>query len=462
MSKKLLKEDSRLYSTDSKNPVYKALDSAYKNTKEWHECQNILIRNTVAGSGTVAKVMDWGKVHNVNIALLDCSSNDLYDLVSGVDTTTDGEHIDSNLLKDLDKPNTVLLLYRYTKSSPKVRAFLYSLINEHKLGQYTFDNILFTVACASPDGELNAAEASRFAFTVDAGRAITEAYVDGDTLNKFIEIGKKVGITSIDDFCKFGDIFKGEKNISMTDAIKRYCEMKGIKLEESKVLHEEETYISEEDVDDAYEVLTLFLQSLGYSFKDPGMAVEQEVGDSPRLAKALQKAADIYEADLAKAKTQQAKDAATQKYNTAVAEIKQKALNTVGSLGYLTGVLRTGHGGDMSVCATTIKNLQPAIDLLKEVPNIVLYRPYKRSLGGGQFVFCLDVDTSTVNTDAIEWIDFLERHIPKGQIDAYYIKDGKNKFDELRAERVPNAELMGEIATSSDYPEDDFIWGDDE
>lgn len=354
---------------------------------------------------------------------------------------------------------------------------------------------------------------------------ITEAYVDGDTLDKFAELGKKVGIVTMNDFVKFGELFKGEKNISMTDALKKYCKAKGIKtddesdgLDESKTpLKEEETFLSAEDMMDAYWVFTTYLEQSGYSNKDRRATIADELS-KPKYADKKAKALETYRSAVAAAAGNVDKIAkAKEKYLEAIKEITTKAADAVHWIGYWDAVVKDDTCS-VAVHAFDKAGLQPAINLAAEVDMYTseIYET-RATLGRTEgTIYSVDFDPETVDTQTKEWIDFVQAHVPAGQAKAYgtkrfdkaraevaaadaagetipahheqsryetqQIRKRFNKFKadkEARGETVTNqdyfddrnnsvslddtfSDLAGEAAISNDYPEDDFDWGDDE
>ena len=166
-----------------------ALVSQHSGT---HDGTDLLV-DGLPGSGKTGIVRQWAKDRGVNLFYLNAKNDDLGAILNGfpVDTIEkddDGtEHHAvarsysfNTALKHLNEPRTVLFLDEFNRANPKLRASLLTLINEHavegpgKNGYYTFENMLFTIACINPAVptdpgamDLNDAEMSRYVDTME-------------------------------------------------------------------------------------------------------------------------------------------------------------------------------------------------------------------------------------------------------------------------------------------------------
>jgi hypothetical protein len=186
-----------------------ALVSQHSGT---HDGTDLLV-DGLPGSGKTGIVRQWAKDRGVNLFYLNAKNDDLGAILNGfpVDTITkDNEGNDyhavarsysfNTALKHLNEPRTVLFLDEFNRAAPKLRASLLTLINEHavegpgKNGYYTFENMLFTVACINPSVptdpgamDLNDAEMSRYVDTLEWDSTPEEANKYLSTyLNKLI------------------------------------------------------------------------------------------------------------------------------------------------------------------------------------------------------------------------------------------------------------------------------------
>lgn len=351
---------------------------------------------------------------------------------------------------------------------------------------------------------------------------IKEAFVDGDTLQDFIELGKKVGITTVGDFVQFGELYKGEKDISITQALQKYCKMKGIKTDLGEAitqpLKEEETFLSAEDMMDAYWVFTTYLEEAGYSNKDRMSTVADELS-KPKYTEKKQKALDAYKAAVKAAngdtdKLQKAKE----KYLNTIKEITENAANAVRWIGYWNDQTKD-NTCSVAVHSFDKDSLKTAIDLADEA-GMYLSDIYETKVQNGKLstiLYSVDFDPETVDTQDEKWIDFVQAHVKPGQLKAYgtkrfdkqraeiaaanaagetlpahhetsdyETKQIRKRFDKFRAEKRARGEevtdqdyfadehnkvalddtfddLRKEVAISDDeYPEDDFAWGEDD
>ena len=166
-----------------------ALVSQHSGT---HDGTDLLV-DGLPGSGKTGIVRQWAEDRGVNLFYLNAKNDDLGAILNGfpVDTIEkddDGtEHHAvarsysfNTALKHLNEPRTVLFLDEFNRANPRLRASLLTLINEHavegpgKSGYYTFENMLFTIACINPSVptdpgamDLNDAEMSRYVDTME-------------------------------------------------------------------------------------------------------------------------------------------------------------------------------------------------------------------------------------------------------------------------------------------------------
>ena len=187
-----------------------ALVSQHSGT---HDGTDLLV-DGLPGSGKTGIVRQWAKDRGVNLFYLNAKNDDLGAILNGfpVDTIEKDENGDEHhavarsysfntALKHLNEPRTVLFLDEFNRANPKLRASLLTLINEHavegpgKDGYYTFENMLFTIACINPSVptdpgamDLNDAEMSRYVDTMEWDSKPEEAikYVNF-YLNKLIK-----------------------------------------------------------------------------------------------------------------------------------------------------------------------------------------------------------------------------------------------------------------------------------
>lgn len=167
--------------------VEDALDDALEANmleKEFggNEWVNVLLVGS-AGIGKTARAKAWCKKHGLNMYSVDCKTLDTTDLGGAMfpvlsDDKRSGKAIKlpTDMLDQLDKPNSVLFLDEYNRARSDVRGTLLTLVNDHELitsgvegGIRYFPNFLFTIAAINPPNasfdsvdELDPAELGRF------------------------------------------------------------------------------------------------------------------------------------------------------------------------------------------------------------------------------------------------------------------------------------------------------------
>lgn len=143
------------------------------------------------GSGKTGITKQWAKDRGVNLFYLNAKNDDLGAILNGFPVPVETTDADGNTVKvadrafsksldSLDKEKSVLFLDEFNRATPKLRAVLLTLINEHAVegpgedGFRHFDNLLFTIACINPSVptdpgamNLNDAEKSRFVKKLD-------------------------------------------------------------------------------------------------------------------------------------------------------------------------------------------------------------------------------------------------------------------------------------------------------
>lgn len=151
------------------------------------------------GSGKTGITKQWARDRGVNLCYVNAKDDDLGAVINGfpvaVDTVDEkGNPIKavdraySKVLDKLKRPMSVLFLDEFNRAAPKLRASLLTLINEHSVagpgddGYYTFENLLFTIACINPSVptdpgamDLNDAEMSRFVTKLDWDSKVEDA-----------------------------------------------------------------------------------------------------------------------------------------------------------------------------------------------------------------------------------------------------------------------------------------------
>ena len=160
-----------------------------------------LLVDGLPGSGKTGIVRQWAKDRGVNLFYLNAKNDDLGAILNGFPVDTIEKDADgaehhavarsysfNTALRHLNNPRTVLFLDEFNRADPKLRASLLTLINEHavegpgKSGYYTFENMLFTIACINPSVatdpgamDLNDAEMSRYVDTMEWDSTTGEA-----------------------------------------------------------------------------------------------------------------------------------------------------------------------------------------------------------------------------------------------------------------------------------------------
>lgn len=175
---------------DVKSALTDALDDclaeAMFNKKMKRTDGTDLLIDGLPGSGKTAIVKQWAKDRDVKLVYINAKDSELDAVLNGFpvaidDVDADGKPVKiadkaySRSLKALDENNSVLFLDEFNRALMDRRASLLTLINEHQVagpgpdGYYTFDKLLFTVACVNPAVptdpgviDLNDAEMSRF------------------------------------------------------------------------------------------------------------------------------------------------------------------------------------------------------------------------------------------------------------------------------------------------------------
>lgn len=132
MIREVLREELRLREDiNEESNLEVTLDKAYRGQS------NILI-TTQPGLGCVASVRKWCDANSVYYVYVNASNIDVLDKIE---------------LASINLEDSVLIIDEYNRANPRVRAGLFSLVNEHTYGQ------LFTVAICSANGDkLNSAE----------------------------------------------------------------------------------------------------------------------------------------------------------------------------------------------------------------------------------------------------------------------------------------------------------------
>jgi hypothetical protein len=151
------------------------------------------------GSGKTGITKQWAKDRDVKLCYVNAKDPDLEAMLNGFPVAIDDvddtgkaiKSVDRAYSKNLDKlkrPKSVLFLDEFNRANPKLRASLLTLINEHAVagpgedGYYTFENLLFTIACINPSVptdpgalDLNDAEMSRFVDKLDWDSHVDDA-----------------------------------------------------------------------------------------------------------------------------------------------------------------------------------------------------------------------------------------------------------------------------------------------
>lgn len=179
---------------DVKNDLTEALDDCLANALLYNEEGNSdgvdLLVTGLPGSGKTGITKAWANARGVKLFYLNAKNDDLGAILNGfpVDEVeeNDGKRAHgvvrsySKTLDMLDRDRSVLFLDEFNRAPEKLRAVLFSLINEHVVdgpgedGYRHFDKLLFTVACINPSVptdpgamDLNDAEKSRFVNKID-------------------------------------------------------------------------------------------------------------------------------------------------------------------------------------------------------------------------------------------------------------------------------------------------------
>jgi hypothetical protein len=151
------------------------------------------------GSGKTGITKQWAKDRDIKLCYVNAKDPDLEAMLNGFPVAIDDvddtgktiKAVDRAYSKNLDKlkrPKSVLFLDEFNRADPRLRASLLTLINEHAVagpgedGFYTFENLLFTVACINPSVptdpgamDLNDAEMSRFVTKLDWDSKVDDA-----------------------------------------------------------------------------------------------------------------------------------------------------------------------------------------------------------------------------------------------------------------------------------------------
>lgn len=184
-----VQRESETKLVDNKNEITDALDDALRvadaiDGRPGSEWLNILLEGR-AGVGKTSIVRQWCDSNGLNMYAIDCKTLDTVDLggvpypvsSKGEGTPDRAKKLQSDILDQLDKPDSVLFLDELNRARADVRGTLLTLICDHKIvtpdaegGERFFPNFLFTVAAINPPNaaystvdELDAAEKSRFA-----------------------------------------------------------------------------------------------------------------------------------------------------------------------------------------------------------------------------------------------------------------------------------------------------------
>ena len=218
------------------NRVTRILDKAFqkaiknKNRGATKSGFNVLIIG-LPGSGKTASIEDWAKSKGINLVSVNAKNNDLEAYINGYSTKRPDNPLKvtqaySDNLDDLEKDNSVLFLDEYNRQvKPHIRASLYTLINEHKIGgdgphkQHHFKNMLFTIAAINPAvptdkgaAELNDAEMSRFWWTLDDMDSDPETTIEfltkyyGDKLIKKLDPASEDYRQNVEDYLRILDL----------------------------------------------------------------------------------------------------------------------------------------------------------------------------------------------------------------------------------------------------------------
>ena len=119
------------------------------------------------GSGKTGITKQWAKDRGVKLCYINAKDDDLGAVLNGFPVAVDDVDEKGNPIKAVDRAyskildklkrhNSVLFLDEFNRVAPKLRASLLTLINEHSVagpgedGYYTFENLLFTIACINP------------------------------------------------------------------------------------------------------------------------------------------------------------------------------------------------------------------------------------------------------------------------------------------------------------------------
>lgn len=206
---------------DIERALNMALKTAVRNKKMGGNIFNNILLVGRAGVGKTSRVRAWCEKRGLHMYALDCKTLDTTDLGGALFPMIDKENpendrakkLQTDMLDQLDKPNSVLFLDEYNRARPDVRGTLLTLVNDHVIvtsaadgGERKFPNFLFTIAAINPPnmaygdvGELDAAERSRF-FQVDveADKKSTLGYLTHKYNNQLDQLKKNGPIVDED------------------------------------------------------------------------------------------------------------------------------------------------------------------------------------------------------------------------------------------------------------------------
>ena len=174
------------FTEDKKNQITAVLDRSLKRAKSLakrgakSDFPNVLVIGQ-AGSGKTEIIRQWAKDNGINLVQKNLGTMGAGDfggiLTKDVDSPKYATRIGTNeMIKALEKPNSVLFLDEYNRSKTEVRGAVLTLVQNHRVwdpnepdGERFLDNFLFTIAAINPSGstykgakEMDPAELSRF------------------------------------------------------------------------------------------------------------------------------------------------------------------------------------------------------------------------------------------------------------------------------------------------------------